>query len=108
MRFVAELCHDAAGEHAGATVPLEIDRTMGSLAVNFRPAMRTTGTLVFGGNQIKAPELRIGHDLFAQRSASAGDDLDHCLHFTFRFSRRWLKGKKILASTAKISSTSSF
>src|ERR671919_1813808 len=88
MRFVSELRHDATGEHTGATVPFEIDCTMCGLAVNFRPAMRTTRTLVFGRNQIKAPELRIGHDLFAQRSATAGDDLDHCLHSTFRFSRK--------------------
>jgi hypothetical protein len=30
--------------------------------------------------------LRIGHDLFPQRSTPARDDLDHCLH-PRRFSR---------------------
>ena len=80
MRFVSELGHDAAGEYTGAWVPFEINRPMCSFAVNFRPTMRTTGTLVFGGNQVKAPKLGIVHDLFSQRSASSRNDLNHRLH----------------------------
>src|SRR6266545_73849 len=88
MRFVPELSHHAAGEHSGAAVPFEIDRAMCGFAVNFRPAVRATGTLVFRGNQVKASELRIVHDFLAQRSTSARDDLDHRLHFALRFSRK--------------------
>src|SRR6266498_4975131 len=82
MRFVPELSHHAAGEHSGAAVPFEIDRAMCGFAVNFRPAVRTTRTLVFGRKQIKAPELRIGHDFLAQRSTSPRDDLDRRLHLS--------------------------
>ena len=80
VRFIAELRHHAAGEYTGASVPFQIDRAMCGFAVNFCPAVRTTRTLVFGREQIKAPELRIGHDFLAQRSTSARDDLDHSLH----------------------------
>ena len=69
MRFVPELRHDTAGEHTGAAVPFEIDCAMRRFAVNLGPAMRTAWALVFGGNQIKALELRIVHDFFPQRSA---------------------------------------
>ena len=63
--FVAELCHNPAGEHSCAAVPFEIDRPMRGFAVDFSPAMRPTRTLMFGRNQIKTPQLRIVHDLIA-------------------------------------------
>jgi len=55
MRFVPEFRHNTAGENPGAAVPFEIYRAMCSFAVNFRPTMRTTRTLMFSGNQIKLP-----------------------------------------------------
>ena len=63
------------------TVPFQIDRAVRRFAMDLGPAMRTTRALVFSGNQIKSPELRIGHDLFPQRAASGGDDLNHRLHY---------------------------
>src|SRR4029077_16437888 len=39
-------------------------------------------TLVFTGNQIKPSELRIGHDLFPQRSSPGRDYLNNGLHST--------------------------
>ncbi len=65
-----------------ASMPFQIDCTVCSFAVDFRPAVRTTRALMFGRNQVEAPELRIGHDLFSQRSTPGRDDLDHGLHFT--------------------------
>jgi len=87
MRFVPELRHNTASENAGSSVPFEINRAMCGFAMNFRPTMWTTRALVFGGNQIKLPQLWIGHDFFAQRSTSARDYLDHRLHCAFRFNR---------------------
>jgi hypothetical protein len=55
--------------------------------MDFGPTVRATRPLVFGGNQIKPPELTIGHDLFPQRSTSGRDDLDHRLHPP-RFNRK--------------------
>jgi hypothetical protein len=85
--FVAELCHNAADECATARVPLQINRAVRGLAMDFGPAVRPTGPLMFSRNQIKPPELRIGHDLFPQRPTPGRDDLDHCLHAP-RFSRK--------------------
>jgi len=48
--------------------------------MDFGPAVGPPGPLMFSGSQIKPPQLRIGHDLFPQRSTPARDDLDHCLH----------------------------
>src|SRR6266853_418681 len=50
MRFVPELRHNTASENSGSSVPFEINRAMCGFAVNFRPTMWTTWTLVFGGN----------------------------------------------------------
>jgi hypothetical protein len=69
-------------------VPFEVDRAVRGFAVNFRPPVRATGTLMFSGNQIESPELRIGHDLFPQRPAAGRDNLNHCLHFEPSFSRK--------------------
>src|SRR6266850_2552392 len=82
VRLVSKFRHDAANQSAAASMPFQIDRAVRSFAMDFRPAVWTTRALVFGGNQVKAPELRIGHDLFPQRSASGGNDLNHCLHST--------------------------
>ena len=73
-----------------APVPFQIDRAVRGFAMDFCPAMRTPRPLVFSGNQIKSPELRIGHDLFPQRSTPGRDDLNHRLHFSPRFSRKSL------------------
>ena len=55
MRFVPQLRHNTASENSGSSVPFEINRAMCSSAVDFRPTMWATRTLVFGGNQIKLP-----------------------------------------------------
>ena len=99
VRLIAELCHNPADQRATARVPFQIDRAMRGLAMDFGPAMRATGPLMFSGNQIKPPELRIGHDFFPQRSTPGRDDLDHRLHPP-RFNRKiisfamfvWRKG----------------
>jgi len=88
VRLVSKFRDDPANQSAAASVPFEIDRAVSGFAMDFRPAVRTTRALVFSGNQIKPPKLRIGHDLFPQRSTPGRDDLDHCLHFTPRFSRK--------------------
>src|SRR5437764_4842665 len=84
--FVAKLCHNPADERAAARMPFQIDRAMRDLAMDFSPAVGSAGPLMFSGNQIKPPELRIDHNFFPQRSTPARDDLDHCLH-SRRFSR---------------------
>src|ERR1700730_16657600 len=62
--FVSQFRYDPANQRPAASVPFEIDRAVRGFAVNFRPTVRATGALVFSGNQIESPELRIGHDLF--------------------------------------------
>jgi len=88
VRLVSKFRDDPANQSVAAPVPFEIDRAVSGFAMDFRPAVRTTRALVFSGNQIKPPKLRIGHDLFPQRSTPGRNDLDHCLHFTPRFSRK--------------------
>jgi hypothetical protein len=61
--FIAKLRHHAAREHSCAAVPFEIDRAMRGFAVYFSPPMWATRTLMFSGDQIKPPKLRIVHDL---------------------------------------------
>ena len=63
-------------------MPFQIDRPVRGFAMDFRPAVWTSRTLVFTGNQIKPPELRIGHDLFPQRSGPGRDYLNYGLHST--------------------------
>jgi hypothetical protein len=58
--------------------------------MDFRPAVWTPRTLVFTRNQIKPPELRIGHDLFPQRSGPGRDYLNYGLHSIASFSRKSL------------------
>ena len=88
VRLVAQLCYDPANQSAATTVPFEIDRAVRGLTVDFRPAMRTTRTLVFSGNQIEPPKLWISHDFFPKRPAPGCDDLDNRLHFKPRFNRK--------------------
>jgi hypothetical protein len=85
--LVSQFRYDPANQSAAAPVPFQIDRTVRGLAMDFGPTVRATGSLMFSGNQIKPPELRIGHDLFPQRPTPGGDDLDHCLHPP-RFNRK--------------------
>jgi hypothetical protein len=82
IRFVAESCDHAADEHSGASMPFQIDRAVRiPSAVDLGPAVRPARPLVLRRDQIEFfLELRIGHDLVPQRSASAGDHLDDCLH----------------------------
>jgi len=85
--FVSQFRDDPANQSAAASVPFQIDRAVRGLAMDFGPPVRATGPLVFSGNQIKPPELRIGHDPFAQRSTPGRDDLNHRLHSP-RFNRK--------------------
>jgi hypothetical protein len=80
--LVAKLGDHPADEYTGASVPFQIDHAMRfACAMNFGPTMWTPRPLVLCRYELKFPlELRIAHDLVAQRSASAGDYLDHCLH----------------------------
>ena len=87
--LVSQLGHDPANECAAARVPLQIDRAMNvSRAVDLGPAMRATG--LFGPDFDEAKfllQLRIAHDLVAQRSAPGRDHLNHRLHSVVRFNR---------------------
>ena len=85
--LVSQFRYDPANQSAAAAVPFQVDRAVRGLAMDFGPTVRTTGPLVFSRNQVKAPELRIGHDFFAKRPTSGRDDLDHCLHPP-RFNRK--------------------
>jgi len=94
--FISKLRHDPANEDAGASMPFEIDHAMGFAgAVDFCPAMRTARPLVFGRHQSEFPlELRIAHDLVAQRSVAARDDLNHRLHRLVGTPRRGVRGQR--------------
>jgi hypothetical protein len=85
--LVSQFRYDPANQSAAAAVPFQIDRAVRSLAMDFGPTMRTTRPLVFSRNQVKSPELRIGHDFFPQGPTPGRDDLDHCLH-PARFNRK--------------------
>jgi len=80
--FVTELCHDATNERAAAAVPFQVNRTpQVTRTVKFRPAMRPARLLRPYFLELKfSVELRIAHDLAAQRSAPGRDHLDHGLH----------------------------
>ena len=82
--FVAELCDDPADERSAARMPLQIDRS-GDVpgAMYLSPTVRTSG--LFGPNfdETKFPlQLRITHDLGAQRFATGRDYLNNSLHST--------------------------
>ena len=87
VRLVPEFRDHPANQRAAATVPFEVDRAVQiSRAVNLGPAMRTSRLL--GPNFLELEfsfELRIAHDLAAQRSPSCRDHLDHGLHSVVRF-----------------------
>jgi hypothetical protein len=85
--LVSQFRYDPANQSAAAAVPFQVDCAVCSLTMDFGPTVRATGPLVFSRNQIKPPELRIGHDFFPQRPTPGRDDLDHCLHST-SFSRK--------------------
>ena len=88
VRLVSEFRDDTANQSVAAPVPFQIDRAVRGFAMDFGPAVWTPRALMFSGNQIKPPKLRIGHDLFPQRSTPGRNDLDHGLHFTRSFSRK--------------------
>jgi len=80
--FVAELCDDPADQGSAARMPLQIDRTRNvPRAVYLCPTVRTSGLLGPNFDETKFPlQLRIIHDLVAQRFTTARYDLDHGLH----------------------------
>ncbi len=82
MRFVPELRHNTTDEHARAAVPLEINHAVRvACTMNFRPAVRTPRSLMFGWYKFEFPfQLWIAHDLVAERSTPTRDYLNHCLH----------------------------
>jgi hypothetical protein len=88
--FVAELCDDPADEGSAACMPLQIDRARNVPgAVYLCPTVRTSG--LFGPNfdETKFPlQLRITHNLGAQRFATGRDYLNNRLHSMLRFSRK--------------------
>ena len=84
VRLVAKLCDDPTDKRSAARMPLQIDRTRNVPgAVYLRPTVRTSG--LFGPNfdETKFPlQLRITHDLGAQRFATGRDYLNNSLHST--------------------------
>jgi len=62
--FIAQLRHNPANQRAAPRVPFQVDRAVCSFAVDLGPTVRAARPLMFSGNQIKSPKLRIGHDLF--------------------------------------------
>ena len=50
VRLVSKFRDDAANQRPAAPVPFEIDRAVRGLAMDFRPTVRATRALVFGGN----------------------------------------------------------
>ena len=89
VRLVAELRDDATNQRVAAAVPLEIDRAMRiAVAVNFCSTVRTSG--LFRPDLDKTElflELRVAHDLTAQRPAAGRDHLDHGLHLCVTLSK---------------------
>src|SRR5207244_10939638 len=82
VRLVSKFRDDPANQSVAAPVPFEIDRAVSGFAMDFRPAVRTTRALVFSGNQIKPPKLRIGHDLFRSEPTPGRMTWDHGLLLT--------------------------
>jgi hypothetical protein len=80
--LVAELCDDPADEGSAARMPLQINRARNiPRAVDLRPTMRTSGLFGPDFDKAKFPlQLRIIHDLVAQRFATLCYHLDHRLH----------------------------
>lgn len=89
IRLVAEFGHDPANQRAASAVPFKIDCAVKiPRAVNLRPTMGTSR--LFRPDFLKLEfllQLRITHDLTAQRSASGRDHMNHGLHLLVRFNR---------------------
>jgi hypothetical protein len=83
VRFVAELRHDAADESAAACVPFQVNRAVDIIrTMNLGPTVRARGLFRPDLDEMEfLLQLRIAHDLVAQRTASCRDDLNHRLHF---------------------------
>lgn len=81
--FVAELRDDSTNQGVAASMPFEIDRAMSIAgAAKFRPTVWPPR--LFGPNLDELEfsiQLRVAHNLAAQRSAPRRDHLDHGLHF---------------------------
>src|SRR5262249_25616633 len=92
VRLVPELCHHAANERSTSAVPLQVDRPVKITgAMDLRPTMRASGLLGPDLDESKFFfQLRIAHDLVAQRLTPGRDHLDYRLHFTLSFSRKSL------------------
>jgi len=82
IRFVAELGHHPANQGAAAAVPFQIDCAVHiSRAVDLGPSMRPARLFRPDLNETEfLLELRIAHDLAAQRAPTRRDHLDHRLH----------------------------
>ena len=82
--FVTELGDNAADQCAAATMPLQINRAVQiTRAMDFRPTMRTTGLLCPDFDEVELfLQLRIAHDLRAERTMPSGDDLDERLQLS--------------------------
>jgi len=80
--FVAKFGHNATDQGVAPAVPFQIDRPVSVAgAMKFRPAVRPSR--LFSPNLDELEffiQLRIAHDLAAQRSAPARDHMDHGLH----------------------------
>src|SRR4029077_3074509 len=92
FRLVAQLRHHPADECSAARMPLQINRS-GNVpgAMDLRPTVWTSG--LFGPNfdESEFPlQLRIIHDLCAQRFAPGRDYLNNRLHSALRFSKKSL------------------
>jgi hypothetical protein len=83
---VAEFGYDPADKRAAPSMPLEVDGTMKiSCAVDFCPAMGSARLFRPDFDEAEFPlQLRIAHDLDAQRAATARNHLDHRLHSVVR------------------------
>ena len=80
--LVAQLGYDPANQGAAAAVPFQVDRAVKIPgAVNFRPTMRPSRLFRPNFFEFEFPlQLRIPHDLAAQRSAPGRDHMNHGLH----------------------------
>lgn len=82
IRLVPKLGHYPADQCAAPSVPFQVDCAVKiARTVNFRPTVRPVGLFCPDFNETEFLfQLRISHDLAAQRSASGRDHMDHGLH----------------------------
>jgi hypothetical protein len=80
--FVTELCHHTANQRAAASMPLQINGAVKvPRAMDLRPTMRPAGLLRPDFDEAELSiQLRIAHDLVAQRTAAGRNDLNYRLH----------------------------